>query len=819
MGEWKATELGRVPSHWEVLPIGDLGDVTKLAGFEYTKFINYVDDGEIIALRALNVRDGILNLTDVKRIKKEVSDSLIRSKLFKGDILLTYVGANIGQFAMINEDDKYHLAPNICRIRVHEKCDSYYLYSYFRTSYFQDNLTNYQVGSSQPTMPMENIRKILIPLPPLTEQKAIASVLSSLDDKIDLLHRQNKTLEAMAETLFRQWFVQEAQEDWEEGCLGDVIELVYGKGLKKEIRTGTGYPVIGSSGIVGYHSEFLVEAPGIVIGRKGTLGKVIYLWDNFFPIDTTYYIKSKVESAGLLYEYFLLKTLNFEEMNSDSAVPGLNRDIALSTEIKIAPLRKLQEFNQFTSTFIDKLRKNTNQIRTLEKLRNTLLPKLMSGEVRVQKKITQEIHMLKKIWIEGLFNMFNYEIELKDGGITILTGPNGYGKTTILKIIYAFAVKDLIFFFQLPFKKIVLIQESNEIRLSKTEPDELEMQWGNKESKIYKKNEITKIYKQLLAGSSYMQVDENSWHDRITGTFYTEKELFSQLFENNPEIQAKHDEKQMPDFTDVYLIEEQRLISKNTVRRGRQFPFDPREEIRESFSSTIKEYAVELSECIKDILANASKIGQELDSSFPRRLFDETGKISEEGFNERYDVIKEKQKSLSLYGLSTTEEDGDTTFKEENATALLVYLNDTEKKLAVFDEILEKLQIFSNILNEKQFVEKQLVISPDFGFRFNTEDGKELPLTELSSGEQQEVVLLYELLFKVSPNTLVLIDEPEISLHVAWQKEFLNDLLKIVKLRKIAIITATHSPQIIDTHWDLVIDLWDLMAGAEENSG
>jgi type I restriction enzyme S subunit len=229
---------------------------------------------------------------------------------------------------------------------------------------------------------------------PLPEQKAIASVLSSLDDKIDLLHRQNKTLEAMAETLFRQWFVEpvrrseseggEAQEDWEEGVLGDVIELVYGKGLKQDIRTGKGYPVVGSSGIVGYHSDFLVEGPGIVIGRKGTLGKVIYLFENFYPIDTTYYIKSKVESAGLLYEYFLLKTLNFEEMNSDSAVPGLNRDIALSTEIKIAPSEKLHKFNQLTSTFIDKLRENTKQIRILEKLRDTLLPKLMSGEVRVQ---------------------------------------------------------------------------------------------------------------------------------------------------------------------------------------------------------------------------------------------------------------------------------------------------------------------------------------------------------------------------------------------------------------------------------------------------
>jgi type I restriction enzyme S subunit len=127
----------------------------------------------------------------------------------------------------------------------------------------------------------------------------------------------------------------------------------------------------------------LTEGPGIVIGRKGTLGKVIYLYTNFFPIDTTFYVKSKANSPGLFYEYFLLKTLNFGEMNSDSAVPGLNRDIALSTEIRMPPSEKVTKFSQQCSSILEKINKNSNQIRTLEKLRDTLLPKLMSGEVRV----------------------------------------------------------------------------------------------------------------------------------------------------------------------------------------------------------------------------------------------------------------------------------------------------------------------------------------------------------------------------------------------------------------------------------------------------
>ncbi len=396
--------------------------------------------------------------------------------------------------------------------------------------------------------------------------------------------------------------------------------------------------------------------------------------------------------------------------------------------------------------------------------------------------------MLRKIKIEGLFKKFNYEIDLKEEGITILTGPNGYGKTTILKIIYAFATKDLEFFSQLPFKQIVLFGENlgknDEIRLLKTEQDTLE-----------------------INGVSYK--NDISSQDII--------HLLESLVENGKIKQAK----QIPDFVDVYFIKEQRLLIRKFTSEKRERitinisgQSDRLEEERgESFSNTIEEYAKELSKSLTEILAGASKVGQDLDSSFPRRLFDETTFVSEQEFNSRYDVIKEKQKFLSLYGLSATKEDSQTSFKEENSKALLVYLNDTKKKLAVFDDILQKLQIFSTILNERQFVFKQLEISPDFGFRFKTENGEDLSLTDLSSGEQQEVVLLYELLFKVGPNTLVLIDEPEISLHVAWQKEVINDLLKITKLQKITVIVATHSPQIIGEHWDLVVDLWDLSEG------
>ena len=246
--------------------------------------------------------------------------------------------------------------------------------------FVQNNIDSH---SAQENISGTSIGRYPIFLPPLHEQKAIAAILSSLDDKIDLLHRQIQTLEAMAATLFRQWFVEEAQEDWEAGTLGNVVDFNDGKTLKDHERSGSGYPVVGSSGVVGFHKDYLVKAPGIVTGRKGTLGVVNYFFDNFFPIDTTFYMSSKIQSDGLFYEYLLLKSVGLGDMNSDSAVPGLNRNAAHAIPVTIPPSELVSSFNNFCKPTFAKINTNSCQIRTLEKLRDTLLPKLMRGEVRV----------------------------------------------------------------------------------------------------------------------------------------------------------------------------------------------------------------------------------------------------------------------------------------------------------------------------------------------------------------------------------------------------------------------------------------------------
>lgn len=178
-------------------PLGTISEITKLAGFEFTKYIKYVDDGEIIALRALNLRNGELDLTDIKHIKRKISEKLTRSQLHKNDILLTYTGNGYGDCAMITEDGKYHLAPNICKISPDTSLVyPYYLYSFIRSNEFYQQMSNYIVGSSQPTIPMKTIRLLEVPLPDYETQERIALVCYVIDEKIRTNKKINDNLAA-----------------------------------------------------------------------------------------------------------------------------------------------------------------------------------------------------------------------------------------------------------------------------------------------------------------------------------------------------------------------------------------------------------------------------------------------------------------------------------------------------------------------------------------------------------------------------------------------------------------------------------------------
>lgn len=417
--------------------------------------------------------------------------------------------------------------------------------------------------------------------------------------------------------------------------------------------------------------------------------------------------------------------------------------------------------------------------------------------------------MLTSIKIEKLFDIFDYDIAFKEEGITILTGPNGYGKTTVLKILDALATQNGFFFVRLLFKKITLKFSGNDSITLEKKNNEVLIK-AKDQSKAIRWN-IKSLEKVLRDLPFFRAIDENRWMDRRTDEIYNADTLLQKVIIEFPELLEELKFIGFPKIPVVYFIREQRLlcpVPDNRMRAKQRSFFEAQlDNDVSAFRKTIEEYAKELRDTINETLAKSSQITQQLDSSFPRRLFEQQNGISENEFNQRFEQVKSIQRALAEYGLSDIKEDSHPTFKEENAKALCVYLDDTEQKLAVFSGFLDKLKIFTDILNERRFTFKRIDISKEDGFKFSTSQGKSLALGDLSSGEQQEVVLLYELLFKVKPGTLVLIDEPELSLHVVWQKQFLDDLFKIIKLQNINVIIATHSPQIINNRWDLTVDL------------
>lgn len=193
---------------WEQRKLGDFADVSKLAGFEFTKYVTYSDTGNIIALRGLNVKKGKLVLDDVKYIDNSDFSKLSRSKLYSNDILFTYVGT-IGELAIIHDDNRFYLAPNVARIRIIDKTDSEFIVQLMESDeFYRYMILPLIASSSQPALSMENIRKFELNLPlNLDEQKQVGIFFAYLDKNITLHQRKLEELQTLKKFLLQNLFV------------------------------------------------------------------------------------------------------------------------------------------------------------------------------------------------------------------------------------------------------------------------------------------------------------------------------------------------------------------------------------------------------------------------------------------------------------------------------------------------------------------------------------------------------------------------------------------------------------------------------------
>ena len=243
------------------------------------------------------------------------------------------------------------------------------------------NFARYNSGSAQPSLNRNFIYPIEVDVPGTEEQRAIAHILGTLDDKIELNRRMNETLEAIARAIFKSWFIDfdpvrakasgepsesicrrlrltpdilalfpdrlvdselgEIPEGWLPQRVDHFLELAYGKALNATARIAGSVPVYGSGGVTGSHNEHLVDGPGVIVGRKGTVGSLFWEDRSFYPIDTVFYVVPKVE---LTFCFYVLQTLGLDRMNTDAAVPGLNRSNVYRLLVASPPAELRKEF-------------------------------------------------------------------------------------------------------------------------------------------------------------------------------------------------------------------------------------------------------------------------------------------------------------------------------------------------------------------------------------------------------------------------------------------------------------------------------------------
>ena len=287
---------------------------------------------------------------------------------------------------------------------------------YYLLKFTVANLRQITHGAVFDTITRETFNYVTVALPPLPEQRAIAHILGSLDDKIELNRQMNRTLEKMAQAIFKSWFIDfdpvrakaegrdpglpkeiadlfpDSFEDseiglvpegWQVESLGNLLELAYGKGLRAQDRRPGTVAVYGSNGQVGWHDEKLVKGPGIVVGRKGNPGIVTWVPTDFFPIDTTFYVVPKGNYRSLYFLFHVLRAHDLQALAADSAVPGLNRNLAYMSQQVVPPPSVLVVFDRFVTPLYDRMRVGIRQNYRLAGLRDTLLPNLLSGELEV----------------------------------------------------------------------------------------------------------------------------------------------------------------------------------------------------------------------------------------------------------------------------------------------------------------------------------------------------------------------------------------------------------------------------------------------------
>jgi ABC-type transport system involved in cytochrome c biogenesis ATPase subunit len=423
---------------------------------------------------------------------------------------------------------------------------------------------------------------------------------------------------------------------------------------------------------------------------------------------------------------------------------------------------------------------------------------------------------IKTLRVEGLFGYLDHEIDFRSEGVTILTGPNGSGKTHVLKILRALVGLDLLGLVDYPFSAATLtLSDGNRLAVKRLPDGDLTVSGSGRRRTthgpvVLPAAQVADV-RDIDTPPWIERVGADEWFDSQQGEFlttaalarrYGSRDVLPSLVEANPWLTDFS-----PDVSPTFIETERLDITPERIVEPRSVAAKRR---RRAPQPAIDRYVEQIRGQIAGARRRSLSVSQSADRQFAARALDKArATVRESDLRARYSSIAALHRELHANGL--TEQTIDVEFPEGRTTPterriLNVFLDDWEAKLDPLQPVHRKLQTLRGIVDLKM-PDKDMHFTQEGDVVFESPGSEHLPVNQLSSGEQHMLALFTMLLFTAERGAVVLIDEPEISLHAAWKHEFLSDIEKVTSLIPVTVVMATHSSALINSRWDLVEEL------------
>lgn len=425
---------------------------------------------------------------------------------------------------------------------------------------------------------------------------------------------------------------------------------------------------------------------------------------------------------------------------------------------------------------------------------------------------------ISRLQIKKLYDQYNYDIDFNNEEkeqITILTGPNGYGKTTILRILNSLNPKSLYYFYVIKFNEIIISFDNNTVlnitQSYKTETESI----SAVDYKEDLKKEVRFTWNKATGEALTHFVYNNTNIEKALRSYNFLRETYSRRralndLPNREKREILLDNEEFNEHIAKSNGQEQFLMQLETLRSY----YIPANRIYNEAHEENDELPIEkVREALMDKMETAQQnylfYSQQVDSNFIKKVLDPNYEVcSQASYNKLKDGVESQMNTIVKYKLTPKVEIPE--YNEKNKAVLFAYLKGLEEKFSKISTISKKTELFQEMLTSKHFANKSVEISPQHGFMFKSDKGDIIDGYKLSSGEQNEIIMLYRLIYEVPDQGLLLIDEPENSLHVAWQKTIVDDMKEIASVKRLQIIIATHSPSIVSKGLSMTKDLYYL---------